>query len=426
MLAANITMKEYELQISHLILFAQSIGIGFLIGLERERHHNSIAGLRTFTLISVFGALGGYVVTQNQHYGLAIAMLVFVGISLLLAQAKSSSEDPETTTFMAGMITFGLGYALWLGHPLLPASLAVAITAILYFRDQLRSMPNQLTDKDISSFFQFAAVAFILLPLLPDSTYGPYGVFNPYQTGWLVVLISGLSLTGYVALRCLDGKAGLLIIGLFGGLVSTTATTLVYSRYSKKVPSFSPAASTIILLSHMVLFVRVGILVMVIEPSILGLIIPWLLGGTVLGGAYVYGWYRYAMKNQDSFPKLELGNPAELKTALGFALGYVVVLLLASWMNDVFAETGVYLVAFISGLTDLDAITISNLKLVSSQTLSAQTAMIAVIIAYVANLIFKYSIVLVVGAKAMRLPLAMGFITFLIGISLGLVVDHLI
>ena len=332
-------MNEYELQTSHLILFAQSIGIGFLIGLERERHHNSIAGLRTFTLISVFGTLGGYVVTQNHHYGIAIAMLVLVGISLLVAQAKSKSDDPETTTVMAGMITFGLGYALWLGHPLLPASLAVAITAILYFRDPLRNMPNQLTTKDISSFFQFAAIAFILLPLLPDSTFGPYGVFNPYQTGWLVVLISGISLSGYVALRCLDGKAGLLIIGLFGGLVSTTATTLVYARYSKKVQSFSPIASTIILLSHIVLFVRVSILVAVVEPSMLRIIFPWLIGGAVLGGVYVYWWYRYALNNQDTFPELELRNPAELKTAFGFALGFVVVLLLASWMNDVFAES---------------------------------------------------------------------------------------
>ena len=419
-------MNEYELQISHLILFAQSIGIGFLIGLERERHHNSIAGLRTFTLISVFGALGGYVVSQNHHYGIAIAMFILVGSSLLVAQTKSKSDDPETTTFIAGIITFGLGYTLWLGHPLLPASLAVAITAILYFRDQLRHMPNQLTNKDINSFFQFAAMAFILLPLLPNSTFGPYGVFNPYQTGWLVVLISGISLSGYVALRCLDGKAGLLIIGLFGGLVSTTATTLVYARYSKKVQSFSPIASTIILLSHIVLFVRVSILVAVVEPSMLRIIFPWLIGGAVLGGVYVYWWYRYALNNQDTFPELELRNPAELKTAFGFALGFVVVLLLASWMNDVFAETGVYIVAFISGLTDLDAITISNLNLVSSQTLSAQTAMIAIIIAYIANLLFKYSIVLIVGSKAMRLPIAMGFATFLLGITTGLVVDALI
>lgn len=419
-------MDEYQSQLSNLILFAQSIGIGFLIGLEREHHHNGIAGLRTFTLIALFGALAGYIVTLNQSHGLAIAMFVLVGLSLLVAQARSTSADPDTTTVIAGLITFALGYGLWLEYPLLPAVLAVAITAILYFRDQLRQMPNQLTNKDISSFFQFAAVAFILLPLLPNVAYGPYAVFNPYQTAWLVVLISGISLAGYVALRCLGDRSGLLIVGLFGGLVSTTATTLVYAKHSKNIPGFSSVASTIILLSHIVLFVRVGLVIAVVEPSMLRPMLPWLMGGGIVGGGYVYWCYRHAVGLHKSMPELDVGNPAELKTALGFAVLFTAVLLLASWMNDVFAETGVYLVAFISGLTDLDAITISNLKLVSTQTLSVEVATIAVIIAYVANIIFKYTLVLTVGARAIRLPVAIGFGMFLTGIALGMIGDKLL
>jgi uncharacterized membrane protein (DUF4010 family) len=417
-------MNDYQTQLSHLMLFAQSIGIGFLIGLERERHNNAIAGVRTFTLIALAGSLAGYIATPEQNVGLAIAIGLLVGLSLVVAQAKSTSEESDTTTVMAGLIAFALGYSLWLGHPLLPATLAIAITAILYFREQLRQVPQQLTDKDIRSFFQFAAVAFILLPILPDTTYGPYAVFNPYQTGWLVVLISGISLAGYVALRCLDGKAGLLILGLFGGLVSTTATTLVYARHSKSLRGFSTVASTIILLSHIVLFIRVGILVSVVEPSMLRPMLPWLLGGGLVGGVYGLWAYRRAVSAQKALPDLEVRNPAELKTALGFAAAFAVVLLLVSWMNDNFADTGVYVVAFISGLTDLDAITISNLKLVSSQTLSSPVAVTAIVIAFVANLIFKYAIVLTAGAKTLRLPVAMGFLTLLIGIALGLAADR--
>jgi uncharacterized membrane protein (DUF4010 family) len=402
-------MNEYQTQLSHLMLFAQSIGIGFLIGLERERHNKAIAGVRTFTLIALAGSLAGYIATPEQNVGLAIAIGLLVGLSLVVAQAKSTSEESDTTTVMAGLI-----------------ALAIVITAILYFREQLRQVPQQLTDKDIRSFFQFAAVAFILLPILPDTTYGPYAVFNPYQTGWLVVLISGISLAGYVALRCLDGKAGLLIIGLFGGLVSTTATTLVYARHSKSLRGFSAVASTIILLSHIVLFVRVGILVSVVEPSMLRPMLPWLLGGGLAGGAYGLWAYRRAVSAQKALPDLEVRNPAELKTALGFAAAFVVVLLLVSWMNDNFADTGVYVVAFISGLTDLDAITISNLKLVSSQTLSSPVAVTAIVIAFVANLIFKYAIVLTAGAKTLRLPVAMGFLTLLIGIALGIAADRLL
>ncbi|WP_323844272.1 MgtC/SapB family protein [Microbulbifer magnicolonia] len=418
-------MTEYQTELSHLMLFAQSIGIGFLIGLERERHHNTIAGVRTFTLIALAGSLAGYIGILNQNAGVAITIGALVGAALVVAQFRSTSEEPDTTTIMAGVIAFGLGYGLWLGHPQLPAALAIAITAILYFREQLRSMPKQLTDKDIRSFFQFAAVAFILLPVLPDTTYGPYEVFNPYQVGWLVVLISGISLAGYVALRCLEGKAGLLVIGLFGGLVSTTATTLVYARHSKNIPGFTTAASTIILLSHIVLFVRIGILVAAVEPSMLQPMLYWLLGGGLAGTAYVVWAYQSTASRKKALPELEVRNPAELKTALGFAAGFVLVLMLSSWMNDQFADTGVYLVAFISGLTDLDAITISNLKLVSTQALTPSVAVIAIVIAFIANLIFKFSIVLFVGDQSMRLPVAAGFLTLLIGIGLGISTETL-
>lgn len=413
-------MNEYQTQLAHLMLFAQSIGIGFLIGLERERHHNTIAGVRTFTLIALAGSLSGYIGVLNQNAGLAIAIGGIVGVGLTVAQFRSTSEEPDTTTVMAGVIAFGLGYGLWLGHPLLPAALAITITAILYFRDELRRMPAQLTDKDIRSFFQFAAVAFILLPVLPDTSYGPYEVFNPYQVGWLVVLISGLSLAGYIVLRCLDGKAGLLVIGLFGGLVSTTATTLVYARHSKTNPGFSSIAGTIILLSHIVLFIRIGILVAVVEASMLQPMLFWLLGGGLVGVAYVMWAYHRVVSEQNTLPQLDVRNPAELKTALGFAVGFALVLLLASWMNDQFADAGIYLVAFLSGLTDVDAITISNLKLVSTQTLIPPVAVNAVVIAFCANLIFKFVIVLIAGDKSLRRPVAIGFITFLFGIALGI------
>ena len=152
--------------------------------------------------------------------------------------------------------------------------------------------------------------------------------------------------------------------------------------------------------------------------------LPWLLGGGLVGGVYGLWAYRRVVSAQKALPDLEVRNPAELKTALGFAAAFAVVLLLVSWMNDNFADTGVYVVAFISGLTDLDAITISNLKLVSSQTLSSPVAVNAIVIAFVANLIFKYAIVLTAGAKTLRLPVAMGFLTLLIGIALGIAADR--
>ena len=224
-------MMEQNLELPHLLLFAQSIGIGFLIGLERERHENAVAGLRTFTLIALAGSLAGYIRKQSADNEVVILILGLVTASLLVAQFKSKSEDPQTTSVLAGILTFGLGYMLWVGHPVLSAGLAVFITTLLYFRKELRDVPRKLTKQEIISFLQFAAIAFILLPILPDRTYGPYDVLNPYQVGWLVVLISGLSLLGYLALRLFDHKSGILIIGLLGGMASTSASGTMAVKY---------------------------------------------------------------------------------------------------------------------------------------------------------------------------------------------------
>lgn len=413
-------MENNGLQLSYLLLFAQSLGIGFLIGLERQRNNDSVAGLRTFSLIALTGALAGYTDSHNQHYWFTLAMMVAVVGSLLVAQLKSTAKESDTTTVMAGLLTFGLSNLLWLTEPILPATLAVIVTAILYFRDELRKAPKKLTSTDINSFFQFAAVVFILLPVLPNETYGPYQIFNPYKTGWLVVLISGLSLAGYVILRLRGGKAGFLVVGLLGGMASTTATTMIYAKHSKQIDEFSNIAATIILLSHLMLFIRVAIVVSFVEHSMLLPMLPWLTGGLLFGGAYSFWLSLKLNAEHQQLPALNLTNPAELKTAFGFSLAFVVVLLLAAWMNDVFADTGVYAVAFISGLTDLDAITISNLNLVTSESITQSVAVVAIVVAFFANLLFKFGLVFFIADKSLRRPIIQGFAILSAGCLLGL------
>jgi uncharacterized membrane protein (DUF4010 family) len=413
-------MDSYTLTLPHLLLFAQSLGIGFLIGLERERSKNQIAGLRTFSLIALSGSLAGYISTGQQLPEIALVLLLVVAGSLMVAQFKSKAKEPDTTTVLAGILTFGLGYILWLGHPILAAALAVAITAILYFRQTLREVPQKLTHTDISSFLQFAAIVVVLLPVLPDATYGPYQVFNPYKTGWLVVLTSGISLAGYVALRMQGGKSKLLFVGLLGGLISTTATTMIYAKHSNQIKGFSPVAATIILLSHLMLFIRVAIVVSVVEFTMLKPMLPWLTGGLLAGLCFVSYLYWQVASNALELPELEVSNPAELKAAFGFALAFVVILLLVAWMNDVFADTGVLVVAFISGLTDLDAITISNLKLVGTKALAIDLAVHAIIIAFIANLVFKFGIVVTLADKQLRRPILLGFSLLVVGALSGL------
>lgn len=413
-------MNDYEIGLAQFMLFAQSLGIGFLIGLERERHEDKIAGVRSFTLIALLGALSGYLSTALQMLYAPWVLLPLIVISFLAAQFRAAKPESDTTSVIAAVITFLLGHILWFDDSLLPAALAIAVTAVLYFREELRDLPRRLTRQDILSFFQFAAIAFILLPILPDQTYGPYAVFNPYQVGWLVVLISGISLAGYVALRLIRGKQGLFVVGLLGGLVSTTATTLVYSRHSQRASHFATSAATIILLSHLMLFIRVAVVTAVVQTSMLKMMLPWIIGGLGAGLICLMILLRYAPSAAQQLPELEVSNPAELKTALGFALGFTVVLLLSAWMNDVFQNTGAYVVAFFSGLTDMDAITIANMKLFAQGTIDAKVAVIAIVIAFIANLMFKLGITLTVGDRQLRKPMLIGFSLLLIGVVGGL------
>lgn len=416
-------MNEYELGLAQFSLFAQSLGIGFLIGLERERHEEKIAGVRTFTLIALAGALSGYVGIHGEWTTAPLVLLILIVASLLLAQYRMQTALPDPTTIVAAILVFVLSYAVWLEQAFFPAALALAVTAVLYFREELRNLPKRLSRQDITSFFQFGAVAFILLPILPNETYGPYDVINPSQVGWMVVLISGLSLAGYVALRLVRGQSGIILVGLLGGLASTTATTLVYSKHSKNIPNFAGSASTIILLSHLVLFARVAVLVAIIEFSLLASIVPWIIGGLVAGTGYLAVLLFHRARQDQPLPELTVSNPTELKTAFGFAIAFALVLVLSAWMNDVFQSAGGYVIAFLSGLTDVDAITIANLKLFSMGSIEAKTAGIAIVIAFVANLILKMGIIFTVADRSLWRPVATGFAVLLAGVGVGLLVS---
>ncbi|MCG8314362.1 MAG: MgtC/SapB family protein [Pseudomonadales bacterium] len=412
-------MGDFSAPINHLILFAQSIAMGFLIGLERERRNENIAGLRTFTLIAMLGSIAGYIFTKTDMAYFALGISLLGLLSLFIEQQKVNHEEPNSTTLVSAVITFFLGFMVWLGHALLPAALAIITTAVLYFKTELRSLTHRLTREDVSSFLQFAAVAIILLPVLPDQTFGPYQVVNPYQVGWLVVLISGLSLLGYVILRFISGHNGIVILGLLGGLVSTTATTMVYAKQSKRRPELSNVAGLVILLSHLVLFVRIFIVTGVVEPMLIKPMIPWLIGGLLFGCLYVGFSFLKLDKAILKLPDLKLKNPAELSSAFGFAISFALVLLIVAWVNDTFSQSGVYFVSFVSGATDVDAITISNLKLAGEERLSVDIAINAIITAFFANLVFKFGVVSVSGDTHLKRHVLKSFLVISMGVVLG-------
>lgn len=397
-------------ELGDLIRLLQSLAIGLLIGLERERRDEARAGVRTFALIALSGALSAFLAAQFESAWIMAAALLVLGGGLTAAYMRpaDSLNDPGTTTIAAGVVTFALGAMAWADHAPLAVSVAILTTALLYFRTELHGAVARLSRLDIVSLLQVAVLAFVVLPLLPDHGYGPYAVLNPYRIALFAALISGLSFAGYLALRLLPVRHGVLLLGIAGGLASTTATTLAFARHARRDPALAGTAQLVILLANLVLFVRVGVLAAVAAPAVLAELAPALVAGLLAGGAYV-AWCWRQHRHDDAPPQLEVRSPADLPTALGFALLFAVVQLAVAWLNEHAGLAGLYLAAFAAGLTDLDAITLSSLRMAKVAEIPVDQAATAILIAYVANLIFKLSTVGVLGTPAVLRRVATGF-----------------
>jgi uncharacterized membrane protein (DUF4010 family) len=400
--------------------FVTSLAIGLLIGLERERNPSARAGLRTFALVAMFGTLSALLSGKLDTPWLLIAGLLAVAGMIIAAYHNKPVEegDPGTTTVIALLLCYGLGAMIWFGLAKLAVMLAIAVTALLYFKPELRGMSQRLTRSDLVAVLQFSVLTFIVLPILPDQSYGPYGAFNPHQAWLMVVLISGISLAGYTALHVVGTRYGAPLLGFLGGLVSSTATTLLYAKNSKNNPAMSQLAAAIIVIASMVVLLRLLVLSAVVSYDALSSLLPVLVSGFVFGLAVaLYNWRKTINATRLNIP--ETANPAELRTALGFGLLYVIVLLGAAWMQDFAGSRGLYAVALVSGLTDVDAITLSSLRLFNLGQLSQHQAVTSITLAFIANLAFKFGMVIFIGGKKLARHVAAGFGAIALGMLIG-------
>lgn len=401
--------------------FLSSLAIGLLIGLERERNPSAKAGLRTFALISLFGTLIAMLASKTGAIWLIVAGLCIVGAMIIAAYLNNTSEDqdPGTTTIAALLICYTLGVLVWYEQSKLAIMLAITTTTLLYFKPELRGMTQRLTRRDLVSILQFLVLTFIILPILPDQNYGPYGAFNPYQAWMMVVLISGLSLAGYVALHWGGNRYGPALLGFLGGVVSSTATTLAYARHGRDNENMRHLSAAIMLIASEVVLLRLLVISTVIAPKVLPtLLIPM---GTGLAFGLIATFLNWKkLSSSADLPKPGSTNPTELPAALSFALIYVVVLLGASWLSDVAGNKGLYTVAAISGLTDVDAITLSSLRLFELEKLSAMHATISIAIAFLTNMLFKLGLVFFIGGRHLAKHVLTGFLAMSAGVALGL------
>lgn len=380
-----------------------SLAIGLLMGLERQRRRSSRAGLRTFALVALLGTLTAMLDERHGNHWLLVAGFLAAAAMIIGAYLRQPDRsDPGTTSMAAVLVCYLLGALVWYGEARLAVMLAIATTILLYFKAQLHGITRQLTPRDLTSVLQFAVLSLVILPILPDRGFGPNEALNPHQIWLMVVLVSGMSLAGYAALRIFGARAGAPLLGFFGGVVSSTATTLVFSRHARGRGELADTAALVVLVANLVMMLRLAAMVGMLAP---GLIWPVarMLALPLLAGALALALIRHRLGKSGVLPMPEVANPTEIRVALGFGALYALVLTCAAWLSDYAGSGGLYAVALVSGLTDVDAITLSSLHLFGLGRLDGNQAIVALAIAALANLGFKIATILVVaGVTAAR------------------------
>jgi uncharacterized membrane protein (DUF4010 family) len=371
---------------------AVGLGVGLLIGLERERHPAAKAGVRTFALIALAGTLGAF--ADRALVGGWIVPVGLAGVVLMLIAAYwhiGADEEPGTTTVIAAAVCYLLGVLAGVGETAIAGAIAIGVTVMLYFKPEIEGLSTALERREQVSVLQFLVVTFIVLPILPDRAYGPYDVLNPRSIWLMVVLISGIGLASYMALRLVGARHGALLAGALGGLVSSTATTMAYAKSSRDSAGAERLALLAVPVANLVPLVRVAVLCAVVAPGLLAGIAPVLAAALVAGGAvYALAWRRAEGGGKVRAP--EARNPAQIGAALQFGALYAVVLLASAWLSHLAGREGLYVAALVSGLADLDAISLTALNLFAGERAAARVAVITIALAYVANVVFKLGV----------------------------------
>ncbi|MEJ2205465.1 MAG: MgtC/SapB family protein [Gemmatimonadota bacterium] len=378
-----------------------ALGLGLLTGLQKERAGPLLAGLRTFALITVFGAVTA-ILAETTGPWIIIAGLLSMTALLVTGNAMAAAEgraDPGQTTEVAVVLMFLVGALCVIGPLELAIVLGGAVAVLLHLKEELRGLVARLSDKDVRAVMQFVVISLIILPVLPNQAYGPFQVLNPRNIWFMVVLIVGLNLVGYAAFRTLGSRAGTALAGFLGGIISSTATTVSYARTTKTDPGRAGTAAVVVWIASGVVFVRILLEVAAVAPGFVSTVagpMGVMLALFVVSAAVIW---RSATSPSDS--PMDPGNPSELKPAIAFAAMYAVILLAVAAAEEYLGGAGLYAAAFISGLTDIDAITLSTSNLVAGARLEADTGWRLILVAAMSNLLFKTAMVATLGSRQM-------------------------
>ena len=381
--------------------FGIALALGALIGLEREyanykKKGHEYAGIRTFPLISLLGALAALLGKAVSPWILITSIAIMGILSIVAFYAENVTQRHHTgaTTEIAGFLTFFVGVLAFYNQAVLATALAVVMTVLLHARTFLHHFAKKMSAVELADTLKFAVVAFVILPFLPNQDFGPHGIFNPYVIWLMVVFISGIGFFGYILLKWF-GERGITLAGILGGLVSSTAVTSSFAARSKKEKTVYEALALGVILANGIMFIRILVEVFVLNRELfMQMLIPMLSLAAVTAIFSFFLWEK-AKKVKG---KIELGSPFTIGPALKFGVFFAVILALVKLADVYLSSKGVYLVSIISGFADVDAITVS-LSNLAGKSLAMETARNGIIIAALTNVAVKGGIAYWFGGK---------------------------
>jgi len=409
--------------------FAAALLIGALIGLEREfvqqrSGDQEFGGIRTFALISLLGAVAAFL---SDRFGFLVFIAAYLGLILMLWASylgpTMRGEEEGITTEVAALLVPLLGAMVIWDEPAIAAALGVVTALVLALKPGLHNLARRMSAEDLRATLEFAIITAVILPLLPNRGFGPFGILNPAQIWLLVVLVSGIGFVGYVLMKVMGTQEGIGLTGLLGGLVSSTATTISFAGRSKTSAGLSSALAQGILLASAVMFPRMLIEIAIVNASLLATVsIP--LGAMLVTAALIVVilWRRRSAGVQHDPAGVQLGNPLRWQTAVTFALVFAVVLVVVRTANEYLGSAGVYVASALTGLTDVDSITLSVADLSLEGSLEPRVASIAIILAALVNTIVKGVMVMSLGSAELRKTVVRAFAIVLAAGILGTVV----
>jgi len=400
--------------------FGIAIAIGFLIGLQREyafreKQRELLAGERTFALMALVGALAAMIAEVLESSLAFIGVILLVGIFTAIAYFIDAWRGyVGLTTEIAILITVIIGALCYWDYLTLAAALGITTTVLLSVKIETDRLVSALTREDIYAALKFAVISLVILPVLPRESNlpPPFDVLSPFRIWLMVVFISGINFVGYLAIKIVGPERGIGLTGLLGGLVSSTGVTLGFSERSNRELSLAKPFALAIMIAWTVMFARVLVEVGVLNMDLLRLVwLPIAAAGVV---GLLYCVYLYLSQRTTEKDTQEFSNPFDLVSAIKFGLLYAVILIIARAAQLYFGDTGVYISSLLSGLADVDAITISLAQLSDVGTVSMTVAAQSIVIATIANTIAKGAIVIIGGASVLKRALIPGMLIVLV------------